>query len=144
MDDKIPARLRASDGDRERVAETIQAAGSEGRLTLEEVEERLRAVYAVRYTDELGELTSDLPRPEPVRPRGGGWPLTRAALREHPALRIHLGIVAVLATFLIVRWAIGGALFFWPAMPLFWLFISLVLHARVRAFRRRPGAPVPY
>ncbi len=144
MDDKIPARLRASDGDRERVAETIQAAGSDGRLTLEEVEERLRTVYATRYTDELGELTADLPRPVPARPRGGGWPLTRAALREHPALRVHLGIVAVLATLLIVRWAIGGAFFFWPAMPLFWLFISLVLHARVRAFRGRPGAPVPY
>ncbi|MGW7531985.1 DUF1707 SHOCT-like domain-containing protein [Amycolatopsis sp. NPDC054798] len=144
MDDKIPARLRASDDDRERVAETIQAAGSTGRLTLEEVEERLRTVYAARYTDELGELTADLPRPEPVRPRGGGWPLTRAALREHPALRVHLGIAVVLATLLIVRWAVGGAFFFWPAMPLFWLFISLVLHARVRAFRRRPGAPVPY
>ncbi|WP_134667616.1 MULTISPECIES: DUF1707 SHOCT-like domain-containing protein [Amycolatopsis] len=144
MDDKIPARLRASDGDRERVAETIQAAGSDGRLTLEEVEERLRTVYATRYTDELGELTADLPRTAPARPRGGGWPLTRAALREHPALRVHLGIVAVLATLLIVRWAIGGAFFFWPAMPLFWLFISLVLHARVRAFRGRPGAPVPY
>ncbi|WP_409466839.1 DUF1707 domain-containing protein [Amycolatopsis sp. GA6-003] len=144
MDDKIPARLRASDGDRERVAETIQSAGSDGRLTLEEVEERLRTVYAARYTDELGELTADLPRPAPVRPRGGGWPLTRAALREHPALRVHLGIAAVLTTLLIVRWAIGGALFFWPAMPLFWLFISLVLHARVRTARQRPGAPVPY
>ncbi|WP_033295205.1 DUF1707 SHOCT-like domain-containing protein [Amycolatopsis jejuensis] len=143
MDDKIPARLRASDSDRERVAETIQAAGSEGRLTLEEVEERLSTVYATRYTDELGKLTTDLPRPAPDRPRGG-WPLTRAALREHPALRVHLGIVVVIATLLIVRWAIGGALFFWPAMPVFWLFVSLVVHARVRTLRRRPGAPVPY
>ncbi|WP_020662694.1 DUF1707 SHOCT-like domain-containing protein [Amycolatopsis benzoatilytica] len=143
MDDKIPARLRASDSDRERVAETVQAAGSEGRLTLEEVEDRLSAVYAARYTDELRELTVDLPRPAPSRPRGG-WPLTRSALREHPALRVHLGIVVLLATLLIVRWAIGGAMFFWPAMPMFWLFVSLLVHARVRTFGRRPGAPVPY
>jgi len=143
MNDKIPARLRASDHDRERVAETVQAAGSEGRLTLEEVEDRLSAVYAARYTDELRELTVDLPRPASPRPRGG-WPLTRSALREHPALRVHLGIVVVLATVLIVRWAVGGAVFFWPAMPLFWLFISLLAHARVRTFGRRPGAPVPY
>jgi hypothetical protein len=148
MDDKIPARLRASDGERERVAKTVQAAGSDGRLTLEEVEERLRSVYAARYTDELDEFTVDLPRPAPGRAagdwRGRGWPLTRAALREHPALRVHLGIVAVLATLLIVRWAVGGAMFFWPIVPMFWLFASLVVHARVRAFRRRPGAPVPY
>ncbi|GAA3538824.1 DUF1707 domain-containing protein [Amycolatopsis ultiminotia] len=144
MDDKIPARLRASDGDRERVAATIQAAGSEGRLTLDEVEDRLSTVYAIRYVDELGTLTADLPPAERPRPSRPGWPLTRAALREHPALRVHLGVVAVLAVLLIVRWTVGGAGFFWPAVPMFWLFISLVAHARVRAFRPRPGAPVPY
>ncbi|MEV4600223.1 DUF1707 domain-containing protein [Amycolatopsis sp. NPDC049253] len=144
MDDKIPARLRASDGDRERVAATIQSAGSEGRLTLEEVEERLGAVYATRYVDELGALTTDLPRPEAARRPGSGWPLTRAALREHPALRIHAAIVVALAVLLIVRWAVLGVGFFWPAMPLFWLFVTLVVHARVRSFRRRGETPVPY
>lgn len=144
MDDKIPARLRASDSDRERVATTIQSAGSDGRLTLEEVEDRLSTVYATRYTDELGALTADLPQPERPRPGRSGWPLTRAALREHPALRVHLGVVAVLVTLLIVRWAVGGAGFFWPVMPAFWLFVSLLAHARIRAFRARPGSPVPY
>ncbi|MGW4483774.1 DUF1707 SHOCT-like domain-containing protein [Amycolatopsis sp. NPDC004368] len=144
MDDKIPARLRASDGDRERVAATIQSAGSEGRLTLEEVEERLGAVYATRYVDELGTLTTDLPRPVAARRPGAGWPLTRAALREHPALRIHAAVVAVLAVLLIVRWAVLGVGFFWPAMPLFWLFVTLVVHARVWSFRQRGDSPVPY
>jgi hypothetical protein len=142
MDDKIPARLRASDDDRERVAATIQAAGAEGRLTLEEVEDRLSTVYATRFTDELGELTTDLPRPQPER-----RPFAREALRS-PALRIHLGIVVALAVLLIVRWAVSGAEFFWPAMPMFWLFISVLVHARMRAFRgasrRGRGAPVPY
>jgi hypothetical protein len=142
MDDKIPARLRASDDDRERVATTIQAAGAEGRLTLEEVEDRLSTVYATRFTDELGELTTDLPRPQPER-----RPFVRDALR-HPALRVHLGVVAVLAVLLIVRWAVSGAEFFWPAMPMFWLFVSVLVHARVRsargAARRRRGEPVPY
>ncbi|MFI5606113.1 DUF1707 domain-containing protein [Amycolatopsis sp. NPDC051903] len=144
MDDKIPARLRASDTDRERVAAIIQAAGSEGRLTLEEVEDRLSTVYATRYVDELGELTTDLPRPEPVRRPGAGWPLTRAALREHPALRVHLAVVVAVAVLLIVRWAVLGAGFFWPVMPVFWLFVTLVVHARVRSFRRGPQSPVPY
>ncbi|WP_328606297.1 DUF1707 domain-containing protein [Amycolatopsis sp. NBC_00345] len=142
MDDKIPARLRASDDDRERVAATIQAAGAEGRLTLAEVEDRLSTVYATRFTDELGELTTDLPRPQPER-----RPFVRDALR-HPALRVHLGIVVAIAVLLIVRWAVSGAEFFWPAIPMFWLFMSVLAHARVRslrgAVRRRSGEPVPY
>jgi hypothetical protein len=47
-----------------------------------------------------------------------------------------------------VRWAVSGAEFFWPAMPMFWLFVSVLVHARVRvlrgAVRRGRGAPVPY
>ncbi|MDT8909634.1 DUF1707 domain-containing protein [Amycolatopsis sp. PS_44_ISF1] len=138
MDTEIPARLRASDGDRERVAATIQAAGAEGRLTLEEVEDRLGTVYATRFTDELGELTTDLPRPRPER-----RPFAREALRR-PALRVHLGVVAVLVVLLIVRWAVGGAGFFWPAMPVFWLSVSVLAHARAVSFRERRGAAVPY
>ncbi|MBB4686359.1 DUF1707 domain-containing protein [Amycolatopsis jiangsuensis] len=141
MDDRIPARLRASDDDRERVATTVQAAGAEGRLSLGEVEDRLRAAYATRYVDELGTLTADLPAPERARPRR---PLTVAALRDHPALRVHLGVIAVLATLLIVRWAVTGPGFFWPVVPLFWLFVSLLAHARFRAFRTRSGSAVPY
>lgn len=142
MEEKNPTgRIRAADADRERVAATVSSAGAEGRLTLHEVEERLTAVYAARFTDELRELTTDLPSPAPARP---GWPLTRAAFREHPALRVHLGIVVVLAVLFTVRWAVSGAFFFWPAFPVFWLLVSVVLHARVRGFRGRRGPVVPY
>ncbi|MEV4149120.1 DUF1707 domain-containing protein [Amycolatopsis sp. NPDC049691] len=134
-------RIRAADADRDRVAATVQTAGAEGRLTLEEVEERLTRVYAAKFTDELAALTTDLPRPAPPRP---GFPLTRAALRRHPALRLHLAVVVAVAVLVIVRWAVLGAGFFWPAFPLFWLAVSVFVHARVRSFRERPGAPVPY
>ncbi|GAA4540668.1 DUF1707 SHOCT-like domain-containing protein [Amycolatopsis samaneae] len=141
MDEKkIPARLRAADGDRERVATVIQAAGAEGRLGLDEVEDRLTAVYAARYTDELAELTADLPAPEPKRPR---LPLTADALR-HPALRVHLAAVVALSVLLVIRWAISGAPFFWPAMPMCWLVVSLFVHARIRGFRSRGRGAVPY
>src|SRR5436305_15005884 len=80
MEENRTARLRAADADRERVATTVQTAGAEGRLTLEEVEERLGDVYRARFTDELTVLTADLPRPVPPRP---GFPLTLAALRRH-------------------------------------------------------------
>ncbi|WP_410668584.1 DUF1707 domain-containing protein [Amycolatopsis sp. cmx-4-68] len=135
------ARIRAADADRERVATAVQTAGSEGRLTLDEVEERLTHVYAARFTDELTGLTADLPRPVPARP---GFPLTRAALRRHPALRVHLAVVVALAVLMIVRWAVLGPGFFWPAFPMFWLAVSLFVHARVRSLREEPRAAVPY
>lgn len=141
MEDHRTARIRAADADRERVANIVQTAGSEGRLTLEEVEERLTNVYAARFTDELAALTTDLPRPAPPRP---GFPLTAAALRRHPALRLHLAVVVAIAVLVIVRWAVLGAGFFWPAFPMFWLGISLLVHARVRSFREHRGTPVPY
>lgn len=141
MEDNRTARLRAADADRERVATAVQTAGSEGRLTLEEVEERLTRVYAARFTDELTALTTDLPRPVPARP---GFPLTRAALRRHPALRLHLAVVVAIGVVAIVRWAVLGAGFFWPAFPIFWLAVSLFVHAGVRSARERPGAAVPY
>ncbi|MDQ7805332.1 DUF1707 domain-containing protein [Amycolatopsis sp. A133] len=141
MEDTSPARIRAADADRERVATTVQTAGAEGRLTLDEVEERLSRVYAARFTDELAALTTDLPRPAPPRP---GFPLTREALRRHPALRVHLAVVVAIAVLAIVRWAVLGAGFFWPAFPMFWLAVSLLVHARVRSFRERIGGAVPY
>lgn len=141
MEDTRSARIRAADADRERVATAVQTAGSEGRLTLEEVEERLGRVYAARFTDELGALTADLPRPVPPP---AGFPLTRAALRRHPALRVHLAVVVAVAVLVIVRWAVLGAGFFWPAFPVFWLAVSLLVHARVRSARERPRAAVPY
>ncbi|WP_340684686.1 DUF1707 domain-containing protein [Amycolatopsis coloradensis] len=124
----IPSRLRAADIDRERVATRIQAAGGEGRLTLEEVEDRLSAVYSAKYTDDLVALTSDLPKPVPKR---------RLVAFGHPALRIHLAVAVVVSALLIVRWTTSGAPFFWPAMPMFWLAMSVLVHARVRGARRR-------
>ncbi|MER6386442.1 DUF1707 domain-containing protein [Streptomyces sp. NPDC001250] len=53
--------LRASDADRERVAEVLRDALAEGRLDMAEFEERLDAVYKARTYGELTPLTRDLP-----------------------------------------------------------------------------------
>jgi hypothetical protein len=59
---RLPAReLRASDADRERVAAVLREAASEGRIGLDELDERLGAVYAARTYAELEPLTKDLP-----------------------------------------------------------------------------------
>ncbi|TLS44826.1 DUF1707 domain-containing protein [Streptomyces montanus] len=53
--------LRASDADRERVAEVLRDALAEGRLDMEEFGERLDATYKARTYGELVPITRDLP-----------------------------------------------------------------------------------
>jgi Domain of unknown function (DUF1707) len=55
------AGLRASDADRERIADTLAEALSEGRLTAEEHGARLDAAYAARLCGELDAVVADLP-----------------------------------------------------------------------------------
>ncbi|MFF1375836.1 DUF1707 domain-containing protein [Streptomyces sp. NPDC058308] len=60
MSDELPD-LRASDSDREQVAEQLRDALAEGRLDMSEFEERLDATYKARTYGELAPLTRDLP-----------------------------------------------------------------------------------
>jgi hypothetical protein len=79
-------QMRASDADRERTAELLREHHAVGRLTAEEFEDRLEAVFAARTHGDLEALLADLPaidlyqlpsasiRPAsraPVRSRGG-------------------------------------------------------------------------
>jgi hypothetical protein len=65
--------LRASDSDRDQVAEQLHRATVEGRLDPDELEERLDALYSSRTYGELDALVADLPAPAvpPSRPRSG-------------------------------------------------------------------------
>ncbi|MGW2040656.1 DUF1707 SHOCT-like domain-containing protein [Streptomyces virginiae] len=58
-----PAGLRASDADRDRIAQILGDAVAEGRLTAEEHSERLDTLYAVKTVGELEALVRDLPAP---------------------------------------------------------------------------------
>ncbi|NEB04885.1 DUF1707 domain-containing protein [Streptomyces sp. SID13726] len=82
MTDELP-ELRASDADRERVAEVLRDALAEGRLDMEEFEERLEATYRARTYGELTPITRDLPVGQVVAPKvdmvkrpeqDGSWP----------------------------------------------------------------------
>jgi hypothetical protein len=53
--------LRASHEDRDRVVEQLQAAAGDGRLTAEELDERLELALSARTYAELVPLTADLP-----------------------------------------------------------------------------------
>ncbi|MGW0390334.1 DUF1707 SHOCT-like domain-containing protein [Streptomyces sp. NPDC003042] len=56
-----PAELRASDADRDRIAQILSDALAEGRLTAEEHSERLDSLYAFKTVGELDVLVRDLP-----------------------------------------------------------------------------------
>ncbi|PSL01770.1 cell wall-active antibiotic response 4TMS protein YvqF [Haloactinopolyspora alba] len=61
------ADLRCSDVDRERVAEALRQAATDGRLTLTELDERIDATFQARTYGDLQPITRDLPQgPYPV------------------------------------------------------------------------------
>jgi uncharacterized protein DUF1707 len=62
-DDEVasPGDLRASHDDRDRVAELLRVAAGDGRLTAEELDQRLEKALTARTYGELAALTRDLP-----------------------------------------------------------------------------------
>ncbi len=90
---------RASDADRNDVAHVVQQALGAGMLTLAEAEERLTAVYAARFCDELVPLTADLPVTHAAlnsRSPRASVPLSDA-LRDLVAASIPVGAAALAA-----------------------------------------------
>src|SRR2546430_6440723 len=83
--------LRASDEDRERVADRLRHATAEGRLLTEELEERLGTVFSARTYGELDAVVSDLPVPREPRPKTPLW------VKATFVLAVALAVVAVLA-----------------------------------------------
>ncbi len=55
------SQLRASHQDRDRVVEILRVAAGDGRLTADELDERLEAALTARTYAELAALTTDLP-----------------------------------------------------------------------------------
>jgi murein DD-endopeptidase MepM/ murein hydrolase activator NlpD len=56
-----PGELRASDEDRDRVAEVLRVAAGDGLLTADELDQRLEQALTARTMGELAALSADLP-----------------------------------------------------------------------------------
>jgi hypothetical protein len=88
--------MRASDADRERVAQILHGALAEGRITMDELEERLTTVYAAKTLTDLEPVTVDLPTAptsiEPATTRTLGFPDTR--IGGHPGSAMSVGIMS--------------------------------------------------
>jgi hypothetical protein len=138
--------LRASDEDREHVAERLRDATAEGRLLAEELEERLGAVFSARTYGDLDTVVSDLPAPYEPRRKTPLW--ARATI----ALAIVMAAMAVIAMLTLVVVGVAGAWVLW----MFFAWVMFGHHRRVRGrhwghsrtharapHRARAGARVP-
>jgi hypothetical protein len=127
--------IRASDADREAVAERLRHAAVEGRLEPDELEERLHAALRARTYGDLRRLLIDLPA-KPL-----AWERRRAA-KVTPAARIALAVamrVAIALAVVIVVLIVAAVMAaWWVLWALVWLglwgrrFCSARLDARTR------------
>jgi len=62
-----PSQQRISDTERHQVAEMLRQAAGDGRIDLDELDERLEATYAARTYADLVPITHDLPVAGPAR-----------------------------------------------------------------------------
>ena len=123
---ELQPRMRAGDKDRQRVVELLGKHFGEGRLTVEEFDERAVRAHASVYLDELPALTADLPREPEQHPQPRGGP-TRSPMRV-PGMLVLL--IAMLLAWSMVAAVVYGA-------PPFFAVLLLFLFLRHRRWSRR-------
>jgi hypothetical protein len=131
------AGIRASDAERDQAADAIREHYAAGRLTAEELSERLDAIYQARTVSQLAHLRRDLPE-LPLAPQARRAELARrqAELRRRLLQRAG-GSLTPFAICTIV-WAAGGAGgYFWPV----WLLIFPVMFLTRNIWRLYGPAP---
>jgi hypothetical protein len=133
-------RWRASHADREQVVGALQAAFVQGRLTADELDERVGQALAARTYAELAALTTDLPAdPAPAREPGPAIqpaPARQPAPDRRPqntasrrAVKAGAGAIGVTVTAASVAGAVAGQ----PAAFLFVAVFMVVLAAAATA-----------
>jgi hypothetical protein len=112
----IDRPIRASDQERQSVVDVLRDAFTDGRLTLDEFEERMAAAYAAKTWTDLRQLTGDLPV-EPLlgadlglRPQDGLPPaVTPAALPSQRRTSRPLGrLLPVVFIWILIAAAAGS------------------------------------
>ncbi len=117
--------MRASDSDREQVAERLRRATGDGRLFAHELEERLAAALRARTYGELDAVVADLP--------GGRVARRSASELSHwarPALALAIAIPVVLIVVAAVVFVLSGVFAVWMT----WMLVGWWILGR-----RRPG-----
>jgi hypothetical protein len=136
-----PSDLRAADADRQRVAAQLQRHYVDGRLSTDELSERVDRALAARTFGELEALLRDLPPlPASDAPSPGPADADRADVAEeharawdHQDFRRHAITYALVMTVLVAIWLLtspGG--YFWPIWPMLGWGIGVAAHGLSR------------
>jgi hypothetical protein len=140
------SELRAADVDRRRVVDQLERHYVDGRLTSDELSDRMSRAMAARTYGELDTLLHDLP-PSSTPPESdpaeadeqiGPW--------RHTDFRAHALSYLMVMTLLVAIWLLttpGG--YFWPIWPMLGWGIGVAWHALARGSwgagrRHEPGA----
>jgi hypothetical protein len=121
---ELQPRMRAGDRDRQTVVEILGKHFGEGRLTIEEFDERVVRAHASVYLDELPTLTADLPGEQPQRPR-----------QQRPRVPKPAGVLLILVAMLLA-WSLVSAVVY-GAPPLFGFFLLFLFVRHMRFSRHR-------
>jgi hypothetical protein len=132
--------IRASDADRDRVTARLQEHFAAGRLTRDELDERIAAVLHAKTFGELRPPLADLPEPVPA-PRAA---LAQRPGRPWPARRQHHGLAPLFLLLLVAAVVLSPAgwvaLAFFKVVLIFWLMLMLagvLVAGRIRRRLRR-------
>jgi signal transduction histidine kinase len=136
--------MRASDSDRDVVAEILREQHLAGRLDSDELEQRVERCLTAKSHADLHAITADLP-PAGAPPWGSGRragtsvadPDRRATIsRMRRALR---ELAVLIGSLLLAIWGLTDSGYFWPAWAWFALGVPFALDAALRWARRRPA-----
>jgi hypothetical protein len=139
----VDDRIRASDADRERVTARLRDHYAEGRLTRDELDERIASALNAKTVGDLRWVLADLPEPRPVVPQR--VPLMTTP-RPYPVLwrgpRLFPLVAIALLALLLVHGTGPVAIFFWvvlsivAAMFVFTMIAAITAGAFFRRARR--------
>ena len=127
--------LRVGDAERDAAVARLRAHAAAGRLSVDELEERIGGALAARTRGDLAVLERDLPRAH------------RRRRRRDPSLRPHVAAYVAVNVMLVAIWALTGFGYFWPVWPMLGWGIGIVSHAtgggycRARSTSSRRTAP---
>lgn len=132
-------QIRASDADRDGVAARLRDHFADGRLSREELDERLATTLNAKTLGDLRPVLADLPGPalaptELTRPARTGWPHPPVFWR---GLRI-LPLLAIVSVAVLTLHSGGWVVFgFFRFLLVFWLVMSVAGLVLSRRFGRR-------
>jgi hypothetical protein len=130
-------QTRVSDEQRERAAQEMREHFAAGRITEDELSERVQQAYAARTEKELRALTADLPR-LPATPQQRKAELTARRSQLQRRLIQETGGGIVLFVICVVVWAVSGAQGqFWPI----WVAIVVLIPLLRNVWRLYGPAP---